>query len=110
MRRFVVCVLCVTAPTVLMGCGGKSESPSTTQTSATQAPATQAPAETMPPASTPAASATATTSKFDGGPRAGEAPMDGGLAAKGEKLFQAKGCAVCHGFGKKITCPDLVGV
>jgi mono/diheme cytochrome c family protein len=110
MRRFVVCVLCVAAPTLLTGCGGKSESPSTTQTSASQTPATQAPAAATPPASTPAPSAAATTSKFDAGPRAGESSMDGGLAAKGERLFQAKGCAVCHGFGKKITCPDLVGV
>jgi len=110
MRRFVVCVLCVTAPMLLTGCGGKSESPSATQTSASQTPATQAPAAATPPASTPAPSGAATTSKFDAGARAGESPMDGGLAAKGEKLFQAKGCAVCHGFGKKITCPDLVGV
>lgn len=105
MRRFVVCVLCVAAPTLLAGCGGKSETPSATQTPTTQAPAAQA-----PPTSTPPPAATATASKFDAGPRAGEAPMDGGLASKGEKLFQAKGCAVCHGFGKKITCPDLVGV
>jgi mono/diheme cytochrome c family protein len=28
----------------------------------------------------------------------------------GEKLFQSKGCVVCHAFGKKVTGPDLAGV
>ena len=70
-------------------------------------PTTSAPPATTPPADTPAP---AEKSKYDDGPRAGETAADQALAAKGEKLFQTKGCFVCHGFGKKITCPDLVGV
>ena len=41
---------------------------------------------------------------------AGASPFNPALAANGEKLFQTKGCTVCHSFGKKVTCPDLVGV
>lgn len=51
-----------------------------------------------------------TVSKYDDGPRAGQAPVVAALATTGEKLFQTKGCVVCHSFGKKVTCPDLVGV
>lgn len=29
------------------------------------------------------------------------------LAKEGKKLFDTKGCAACHGFGKKIVGPDL---
>ena len=69
-----------------------------------------------PPATTPAAGAStsvatpAETSPYDAGPRAGETPVNESLVKKGETLFTAKGCPVCHGFGKKITCPDLDGV
>ena len=93
------------AAILLAGCGGKSESPPAAQTPAAEAPSAQ-----PPPAPTPTPTGAAAVSKYDAGPRAGEAPVDGGLATRGERLFQAKGCAVCHGFGKKITCPDLVGV
>jgi hypothetical protein len=90
-----------------LGCGGGS---STSQTSESP-PA----ASTPPPAATPPPAPVETTavlaeSKYDAGPRAGKSPVDATLAATGEKLFQTKGCFVCHGFGKKITCPDLVGV
>lgn len=87
----------------LVGCGGGG---SQTDQSA-QAPAPASPTPAPPAVETPAAAA---TSKYDSGPRAGESPMNAALAAQGEKLFTAKGCAVCHGFGKKITCPDLIGV
>jgi cytochrome c551/c552 len=50
------------------------------------------------------------TSPFDTGPRAAEGPVDEALAKKGEALFKAKTCSTCHGFGVKITCPDLNGV
>jgi cytochrome c len=80
----------------IAGCGGNKQ---TAEQEA--APATPAPADT---------GATAATSKYDEGPRAGESAVDAALAASGEKLFQSKGCFVCHGFGKKVTCPDLVGV
>jgi hypothetical protein len=69
-----------------------------------------------PPATTPRAGASTSVaapaghSPYDDGPRAGETPIDESLVKKGEALFTAKGCTVCHGFGKKITCPDLNAV
>jgi len=56
------------------------------------------------PASTPA------TSPYDSGPRASEAPVNEALAAQGETLFKSKTCSTCHGFGVRITGPDLKGV
>lgn len=120
MRRVTLAVLSFALVGVVQaGCGAKTESPPASQSAAGQSPPAQAPA-TQAPAAGPATQTPATpsagaavpagTSPYDAGPRAGQAPVDGGLAAKGEKLFQTKGCAVCHGFGKKITCPDLVGV
>jgi len=50
------------------------------------------------------------TSPYDAGPRAGEQPIDASQVKKGETLFTSKGCTVCHGFGRRITCPDLDGV
>ena len=52
----------------------------------------------------------ATVSAYDAGPRAGEAPVDPSVVKKGEALFQSKGCSACHGFGRRISCPDLNGV
>ena len=49
-------------------------------------------------------------SPYDSGPRAGEEAIDASLVKKGEALFSSKGCTVCHGFGRRITCPDLNGV
>jgi len=43
----------------------------------------------------------ATVSAYDAGPS---------LVKKGEALFQSKGCSACHGFGRRISCPDLNGV
>lgn len=97
-RTSLIALLAVGIALGLAACGG--------QKSAEQEPSANAPPATPAPAETP----TATTSKYDAGPRAGETAFDAALAAKGEKLFQSKGCFVCHGFGKKITCPDLVGV
>lgn len=54
--------------------------------------------------------AAATTSPYDGGPRANSVAADPAKAALGEKLFSAKGCTACHGFGKRGTGPDLQGV
>jgi cytochrome c551/c552 len=89
----------------MSGCGGGG---SGGDQSASAPPATSTPAATpaAPSDTTPAP----TVSKYDDGPRAGTKPVDAALATTGEKLFQTKGCFVCHGFGKKITCPDLVGV
>jgi cytochrome c551/c552 len=85
------------------GCGGGG---SGTDQTASAPPATSAPPAPPPADTTPAP----TVSKYDDGPRAGTGPVVAALATTGEKLFQTKGCVVCHGFGKKITCPDLVGV
>ena len=52
----------------------------------------------------------AAASPFDAGPRAGESLVDEALAAKGEPLFKSKTCSTCHGFGVRITGPDLKGV
>jgi mono/diheme cytochrome c family protein len=32
------------------------------------------------------------------------------MAKDGERLFQTRGCSACHGFGKRVSCPDLDGV
>ena len=57
-----------------------------------------------------AAKPPASGSKYDGGPRAGEQPVDGALAEQGEKLFREKGCSACHAFGARLSGPDLAGV
>src|SRR5262249_55788853 len=108
MRRSAAAIL-ILATLAAFGCGGGSggnppaESPSATSTPppSTPAPPPPAPVETT---------AVLAVSKYDAGPRAGKSPVNAAEAAAGEKLFQTKGCVVCHGFGKKVTCPDLVGV
>ena len=87
---------------------GKSSSSSDNTASSTPAASTPAPATPESSSATPAAPAA--TSKYDSGPRASESHVDAGMAAKGKLLFTSKGCIACHGFGKVITCPDLVGV
>lgn len=69
------------------GCGGKSE----------------------PKGGESGAGATA-VSPYDGGPRAGDFPVEPALAAQGEVLFKTKGCTACHAYGKRLTGPDLKGV
>lgn len=61
-------------------------------------------------ASTGGSGASASASKFDKGPRAGESAANEELAERGEKLFQEKGCSACHAFGKRSAGPDLAGV
>lgn len=102
MRRCACLMLLTLGLLAAAGCGGGSGSDQTS--GSPPAPSTPAPA---PPET---AAALPTTSKYDDGPRAGEAPVKAAMATAGEKVFQSKGCVVCHGFGKKITCPDLVGV
>ncbi len=63
-----------------------------------------------PPAPDTAGAAVAAVSPYDSGPRAAEQPIDPSKVKQGEALFTSKGCIVCHGFGKRITCPDLDGV
>ena len=104
MRRIATGLLLLTTSIfTAFGCGGGGGSDQSAGTTPASTP-TPAPPETVPAAPLP------TTSKYDDGPRAGEAAVNAALATSGEKLFQTKGCVVCHGFGKKVTCPDLVGV
>lgn len=105
MRRIALRLLLIATLAVSVhGCGGGGGNDQT----ATTTPATSTPAPAAP--ETVAAKPLPAGSKYDAGPRAGESGVNAALAVGGEKLFQTKGCVVCHGFGKKITCPDLVGV
>ena len=108
MRRAFACMLLVTAIALgFFGCGAKQESG---ETASSQPPAATTPAATTPAATPDTTAAVTLPAHLDKGPRAGSSPVDAALAAAGEKLFMTRGCTVCHGFGKKITCPDLVGV
>ena len=93
--------ICLCAAIVMCGCGGKNSAENNST-----------PPASPPPAAAPAApeSATSATSPLDQGPRASESTIDAAAAKRGEGLFQTKGCVACHGFGKKITCPDLAQV
>ena len=95
MRPLSPTVVIILSALLAAGCGGNKSG-----------------SEPPPPsaASTTSAVAVPAASPYDSGPRAAESLVDNALAAKGEKLFQTKICATCHGFGKKITCPDLDGV
>ena len=104
MRRPAPWLLIVTVLIATFGCGGGSGTDQAAQTP----PATSAPPPATP--DTTAAASMPTESKYDSGPRAGESATNAAMAASGEKLFSAKGCTVCHAFGKQVTCPDLVGV
>lgn len=98
MRRMVALTLSIAvAGAALNGCGGSKE-----------AGGEQA-------ASTPATSSSSAGSMtlprdLDQGPRAAASEADEAKAKLGEGLFQSKGCSACHGFGKRISCPDLQGV
>lgn len=106
MRRLASCLL-ILATLAALGCGGGA---GTEQTAGTPPPSASTSTPAPVPAETTAVPPLPTESKYDEGPRAGASPVNAALAATGEKLFQTKGCVVCHGFGKKVTCPDLVGV
>jgi mono/diheme cytochrome c family protein len=66
--------------------------------------------ESSSASASPSSGGVAAVSKYDSGPRAGESPVDESQVEKGEALFKAKGCSACHGFGRRISCPDLNGV
>ena len=104
MKRIAWLLVVYAVIAVVVGCGKKSETTDTSSAPPAAPPA--APAATTDTAS----SATAAVSKYDSGPRANATPVDAAKAATGAKLFTTKGCVVCHGFGKKVTCPDLVPV
>lgn len=84
---------------VALGCGKKAEDTSGTTTGGSGTTS-----------GTGATGAIPATSPYDSGPRAGDSPANEALATQGEKLFKEKGCSACHGFGKRISCPDLDGV
>ncbi len=63
-----------------------------------------------PPASAPAGDVADTGAGLDQGPRAAESAVDEAAAKQGAALFDARGCAGCHGFGTRISGPDLAGV
>jgi len=104
----------------LAGCGGKSggdQNANTAGGGATTGGATASGGTTTTDtAATPAAGGTTTggaafsVAGLDDGPRAASGAVDAAKAEVGEKLFTTKICATCHGFGRKITCPDLNGV
>ena len=111
MTRSAIALLLATVVVAASGCGGGSGGGQTQQTSGESAPPAATPAPATPPAPAPAeTTAVLAVSQYDAGPRAGQSPVNAAQATTGEKLFQTKGCVVCHGFGKKVTCPDLVGV
>jgi cytochrome c len=101
MKRPFALLLVLALTALLAGCGGQK------QTAGSDNGATSAPA----PSSAPSAGAMPDKSPLDEGPRAFESgPADAAQAAAGEKLFSSKGCSACHAFGKRLTCPDLMGV
>jgi mono/diheme cytochrome c family protein len=82
------------------------------------------PASTTPPSSTPqpsaapAAAAAVPAAPANVGPDGPEAipvpefalSTDPAVIAKGQAVFDAKGCGACHQFGNKLVGPDLDGV
>lgn len=96
MRRIVACALSIAvAGAAMAGCGSKEATEQATSSSATST--ASAGAGSLPP-------------DLDQGPRAAATEADGAKAKIGEGLFQSKGCSACHGFGKRVSCPDLLGV
>jgi mono/diheme cytochrome c family protein len=67
-------------------------------------------ATSSPTTSTASAGAGSLPPDLDQGPRAAATGADEAKAKIGEGLFQTKGCSACHGFGKRVSCPDLLGV
>jgi mono/diheme cytochrome c family protein len=90
----------------LSGCGTETATP----------PPKPAPPATPPPAAspTPGTAAAAVTVGPDG-PESIPVPKfevstDPAIVAKGQAVFDAKGCGACHQFGSKLVGPDLDGV
>ncbi len=95
-RPFLMVVLLLTAA----GCGRDEPKP-----------ADGRPAAGTTEAAAVAASPAAEAAALDQGPRAAETVvLLAPLAATGQMLFDAKGCAGCHTFGESDTAPDLRGV
>jgi mono/diheme cytochrome c family protein len=103
MKRTLVALLALACAVALVSCGQKAADSGSSPSSSSTPSASSGTAST--PSSGPAA-----VSQYDSGPRAGESPVNAALVAQGAKLFKDKGCSACHGFGKRLTCPDLQGV
>ena len=98
MGRNAVHALSIAATVVILtGCGGGKEAGETQATSTSTTTSSAAGAVTLP-------------ADLDQGPRAAASEADDAKAKLGEALFQNKGCSACHGFGKRVSCPDLQGV
>ncbi len=95
-KKTTLVVAALLAALFVSGCSKKQEANGTQSTATT--------------GSTSSGSTLPSVSPYDHGPRASESPIDEALAKQGEGLFQTKGCSACHGFGKRISCPDLDGV
>lgn len=97
-RKWMALTIAIVAAGVLAGCGSKSGDASQSAAgSSASSGASSGAASSLPPG-------------LDDGPRAIESPANETLVLQGEKLFQTRGCSACHGFGKRISCPDLNGV
>jgi len=97
----------------LAGCGGKSGGDQNSNTAGGGAGGGTTAGGTTTGSTTAGGTTTGgafSVAGLDDGPRAASGAIDAAKAEVGEKLFTTKICATCHGFGRKITCPDLNGV
>jgi cytochrome c551/c552 len=98
MRRIVVLALSIAvAGAALTGCGGSKEAGGEQAASTLTTSSSAAGTATLPP-------------DLDQGPRAAASEVDEAKAKVGGALFQSKGCSACHGFGQRVSGPDLQGV
>ena len=88
----------------LAGCGNKGQSSGAAPPAGTPSGAEAPSSASAPP---PATAEWVPPADLDQGPRASASPVDEALATQGAALFTSKTCATCHGFGRKIQCPDL---
>ena len=103
MKRMLFLLLALGYALALISCGLKKGGSDAAGGSATSSPASGA-------SGSSSASGGAAVSAYDSGPRAGEIPIDEASVEQGQALFKSKGCTACHGFGVKLTCPDMKGV
>lgn len=101
MRRLTLFVLLIGTIAAVSGCGSRSNDSASTPANSSSAPVAGTAAGGDP---------SSASSPLDVGPRANSTPVDHEAAELGETLFSSKGCTACHGFGKKLTGPDLAGV
>ena len=95
--KCITSILLMLAVAAIVGCGAK-------QDAASAAPVSDA------ATASPASGGVLAKSRYDEGPRAAEAKVDAGLAKLGGPVFQTHGCPACHGWGVRLSGPDLKGV